>query len=277
MKIGFIGAGKVGFSLGKYFLLNGIIVKGYYSRNKEDAYLASKFTSLECYDNLNDLIKVCDTLFLTTNDDELGNIINELLKLNIKDKIIIHTSGAASSLDLGHLNEDNYCYSLHPIYAFCDKYESYKGLKNASFTLEGNSLYLSEIKDMITGMGNNCAIIDTKNKPIYHASCVMMSNLVNSLIDVSYSELNRIGITDMSLFQTLIINNITNVINKGPIDALTGPVKRNDVNTIKKHIQVLSDEAKECYLPLTKHLSKVVNSSEINNLIEGVNKNEKNN
>ena len=33
MRIGFIGAGKVGFSLGKYFLLNEYEISGYFNRN----------------------------------------------------------------------------------------------------------------------------------------------------------------------------------------------------------------------------------------------------
>ncbi|MGN1313669.1 MAG: hypothetical protein ACI4VG_01490 [Lachnospiraceae bacterium] len=33
MRIGFIGAGKVGFSLGRYFGENDVCVSGYYSRN----------------------------------------------------------------------------------------------------------------------------------------------------------------------------------------------------------------------------------------------------
>ena len=33
MKIGFVGAGKVGFTLGKYFQSKGISVVGYFSKN----------------------------------------------------------------------------------------------------------------------------------------------------------------------------------------------------------------------------------------------------
>ena len=35
MQIGFIGAGKVGFSLGRYFAENGLTVSGYYSRDSQ--------------------------------------------------------------------------------------------------------------------------------------------------------------------------------------------------------------------------------------------------
>jgi predicted dinucleotide-binding enzyme len=44
MKIGFIGAGKVGFSLGKYFCEHGLDVIGYFSRNPQSALQAAEFT-----------------------------------------------------------------------------------------------------------------------------------------------------------------------------------------------------------------------------------------
>ena len=44
MRIGFIGAGKVGFTLGKYFAVNGLDVAGYYSRNYKSAEEAAAFT-----------------------------------------------------------------------------------------------------------------------------------------------------------------------------------------------------------------------------------------
>ena len=45
MKTGFIGAGKVGFSLGKLFAENGIQVTGYFSRQAESASEAAAFTN----------------------------------------------------------------------------------------------------------------------------------------------------------------------------------------------------------------------------------------
>ena len=45
MRIGFIGAGKVGCTLGKYFRENGIPVSGYYNRTSEHAKEAAEFVN----------------------------------------------------------------------------------------------------------------------------------------------------------------------------------------------------------------------------------------
>ena len=63
MKIGFIGAGKVGFSLGKYFAENGQNVCGYYSEFEHDAVEAAEFTNSKEYKEINDLIADSDVFF----------------------------------------------------------------------------------------------------------------------------------------------------------------------------------------------------------------------
>ena len=50
MKIGFVGAGKVGFTLGKYFQSKGISVVGYFSKNIASAKEASSFTNTSCFE-----------------------------------------------------------------------------------------------------------------------------------------------------------------------------------------------------------------------------------
>ena len=52
MKIGFIGAGKVGFSFGKYFTINNIPVSGYYSRNIDTAIEAANFTNTNYFKSI---------------------------------------------------------------------------------------------------------------------------------------------------------------------------------------------------------------------------------
>ena len=109
MKIGFIGAGNVGFSLAKYLNDKYKSVVGIYSKDLEDSKSLALFSVSEYYKNLIDLINDCDTLFLTVNDDALDIVVDELYKLNTKNKILIHTSGSISSDVFKNLKDDNYC------------------------------------------------------------------------------------------------------------------------------------------------------------------------
>lgn len=65
MKIGFIGAGKVGFSMGKYLKDKGINVTGYYSRNENSSLEASLFTNTNQYKELKNLVEESDTIVIS--------------------------------------------------------------------------------------------------------------------------------------------------------------------------------------------------------------------
>ena len=89
MKIGFIGAGKVGFSLGKYFTEKGINLSGYYSREPASSKDAAEFTSSSHYLVVSELIRDSDVIFLTVPDAELYSatmnvIIADRMQINKK-------------------------------------------------------------------------------------------------------------------------------------------------------------------------------------------------
>ena len=121
MKAGFIGAGKVGFSLGKYLAKNGIDVTGYYSRSADSAIKASEFTGTRYYKDLTDIIEDSDTLFITAPDGAITEVWEYIRNLPIKNKNICHCSGSISSAAFFDAEKKGaFRYSIHPLYAFSD-------------------------------------------------------------------------------------------------------------------------------------------------------------
>ena len=106
MKIGFIGAGKVGFSLGKYFVSNGIFVTGYYSMSPKSAKSAAEFTNSRMYNSLTDILKDSDTLFITVPDDAIGTVWEYMKNLDVKNKKICHCSGILKGFLSDNKEED---------------------------------------------------------------------------------------------------------------------------------------------------------------------------
>lgn len=92
MKAGFIGAGKVGFSLGKYLAEGGVPVAGYYSRSKSSAEEAAAFTGSRYYEALADIVDDSDTLFVTVPDGIIGEIWDDMRGLQVKGKKICHAA-----------------------------------------------------------------------------------------------------------------------------------------------------------------------------------------
>ena len=72
MRIGFIGAGKVGFTLGKFFTEHHIPISGFYSRSADSADAAAKFTNSKHFDDLSALLSDSDAVFITVPDGVMG-------------------------------------------------------------------------------------------------------------------------------------------------------------------------------------------------------------
>ncbi|MCD8148440.1 MAG: NAD(P)-binding domain-containing protein, partial [Clostridiales bacterium] len=93
MNIGFIGAGKVGFSMGKYLTERGMRVTGYYSRSPQSSLEAARFTDTGQYFDLRRLAEDSDAIFLTVPDGVIPAVWDELKVLPIQNKMILHCSG----------------------------------------------------------------------------------------------------------------------------------------------------------------------------------------
>ena len=99
MKTGFIGAGKVGCSLGKLLTTRGMTVTGYCDRNTHFAEEAAQFTNTEAFAKAEDIIRESDVLFITVPDGLITEVFEEIRTLPIEGKYICHCSGSISSRD----------------------------------------------------------------------------------------------------------------------------------------------------------------------------------
>ncbi len=266
MKIGFIGAGRVGFTLGKYLKINGQSVTGYFSRDPNHAKEAAEFTDTLYYNDVSKLILDSDVLFLTVSDNAIATVFEELKQYDLSGKllngkILCHTSGAMSSevfTDSKKLGI--YGYSIHPIYSFSDKLESYKKLNTAFVTLEGDEKYLSFFENLFSGCGNKTAVIKKETKSKYHAAAVFASNFCCGIIEEAVKLLSECGFKREEAFEALkglFIGQSSNIETYGYVKALTGPIDRNDTQTVEKHLAVLEGEDRLLYSLLAKRVIDV--------------------
>lgn len=261
MNIGFIGAGKVGFSLGKYLSVNGIGLSGYYSRNLNSAEEAAEFTGSKAFSTPGELIRESTVIFITVPDGAITDVFNNIRELGISGKLICHCSGALSAgeafTDIASTGA--YGLSVHPLFPVSSKYDSYKELGNAFFCLEGDRA--DEWRDILTSFGNHVRIIDGSVKVRYHTACAISSNLVCALAAESVSLLKECGFTADEALQALrplAMSNMSKVFEAGPVSALTGPVERNDVSTVSKHLKCFgTDEERELYTAVSRKLTEV--------------------
>ncbi len=255
MKIGFIGAGKAGCSLGKYFASRSsqadVRITGYYSIISEETRWVAQFTASDCFQTAEEVIAASDTIVISTPDGAVKKVWEALNKENVKGRIFCHLSGSLSSDVFSGIEElGGYPISIHPLFAFSDRESVYQQLNQVSFTLEGHPYAVAQWKDTLSALGNASLVIDKAVKPKYHAAASILSNHVIAVLGAGYRLLEECGFSGeeaRSFTSVLVRDNVEHVIREGCVKALTGPIERADEDSVKKHLSVLNTGQREIY------------------------------
>ncbi len=262
MKVGFIGAGKVGTTLGKYLREQNISVAGYYSRTIDSAATAAEFTGTKVYQTTEALTEASDTLFIATPDGEIAKVWDCIAGLELSGKIIGHFSGSLSSHVFSGIEKTGAAgISIHPMYAFGDKFTAYQNFSTAFLVMEGEKEAVRVMKELFgERLRHRILTIRAGDKLKYHAAAAISSNLMIALFETSLRLLADCGFSEedsKELLTPLVENNIHTMLEKGTAEALTGPVERGDVETVKKHLEVTDSQTARIYKLLSEVLVQI--------------------
>lgn len=245
---GFIGAGKVGTTLGKYFNSNKFPIIGYVSKSYSSAEQSAEITNSTAYKELDKMVKLSKYIIITTPDDKIKDVVNNLLLLDIKwdEKTFCHTSGTYSSTILEPLYlKGSTTVSLHPMLSFADIDNSLKMLPHTPLTLEGQGNNLKDFIDTLELIKLNITRIEPNQKILYHTGACIVSNYLVTLMNTGIEIFKKIGFTQdvsLELIEPLVKGTINNIFSKGPENSLTGPISRGDIDTIKTHLETLDNQ-----------------------------------
>ena len=232
-------------------------------RSYKSAKEAADFTGSRAFEHFEELIPLCDTVFITVPDGQIKPVWNEILAsdIDLQDKNIVHCSGALSSdVFAGREERGAFGYSVHPLFAVPSKTETYQELHKSFFAIEGDSEHLTEMVALIADEGNVVQVIDAAGKVRYHAAAVLASNQVIALYQRACDELVRCGFTPENAEKALaplFLGNAEHVAQDGVIASLTGPAERGDTATIQKHLDCLDGSTREVYALLNDTLLEI--------------------
>lgn len=258
MKIGIIGAGKVGISLGYVLRSNGNHVVGISDINAHALDAAREFMggdTLYTHDNT-ELVDVCDIIAIAIQDRLIGEAARSIADKadDLAGKFFFHTSGADSSRVLLPLEQKGaHIGSLHPLQTFPDIESAINVLPDTSIFIEGDDKARDVLRFVGENLGAKVYVVAAEDKVYYHLAAVFVCNLLSALMQAGTGIMERIDI-DFDPFIPIIRATMNNIETKGPLAALTGPIVRGDDKTILSHLAAMSDMSlhKEIYLALSK-------------------------
>ena len=248
-KIVIIGSGNLATHLSLALFKIGHQITQVYSRQIDNAQaLALKF-NCKAISNLNDLDEHADLYIIAVSDCAISKIIE---KVNFASKKVVHTAGS-ESLSVFKGNIENYGV-FYPLQTFSKIREI--NFSNVPICIEANNeefkLFLNKLAKQIS---NNIWNIDSETRKILHLSGILVNNFVNHLYFLAEDILKEKDIP-FKILQELIKETEAKATDIGPEHAQTGPAKRNDLETQKKHLDLLSSKPnlKQIYELISKDI-----------------------
>jgi hypothetical protein len=180
------------------------------------------------------LIRSASHIFLLVSDQALSMVYETVQTLLTNQKangLILHSSAATSIPG---------AITLHPLMTFGPELYSLEVYQSIPLTLfkEETSDFESELLPLFQILKNPVQTLDTADRARYHVSCVMMANYPQILWEAALS-VSKNAHLPRSSFAPILKQSLQNYLKLGE-QALTGPLLRNDQNTLTKHLETLA-------------------------------------
>ncbi len=245
-RIGFIGLGRVGLALAKAWKAQGYTISAVYRRSRAPLVeIARQLAARAAVDPL-EVVQGADLIFLAVPDDAILVVAEQLKAGALVDKGIVHLSGAQSSSLLGDLERVGALVgALHPAMAFAPSSDLKPVWQEVVFVLDTPSPLLSRwLGAAVAALDAQMMAIRPEDKVLYHLALVLASNYTVTLYALAQHLLGEIGIEQAVAKQALdalLASVVRNLKAMPPEQALTGPLARGDIGTVRRHLAVLAD------------------------------------
>jgi len=246
-----VGCGRVGMALARHLAMKGYRPVGFASRSLESARKAAEaagFGGAISSDPL-EVIVNADIIMITTPDHAIRGVAERIAaRVVLKSgTVVLHCSGALSSAELASLKSTGAVIgSMHPLQSFAAEQMNVNPFAGIMMGIEGEPAAVECARRMAQDLGAIPFGIDTEGKVLYHASAVVASNYLVTLMNMAIQLLLASGVRSANMFgilKPLIEGTLVNIENAGIPLALTGPIARGDVAVVRSHVSELVDKA----------------------------------
>lgn len=246
--LGFVGTGKVGQTLARLWQARGFHIGAVASRGQASAAALAHSVGASVVP-LQEIAAHADLILLTVPDDAIARVASALAAQNdLSGRGFLHTSGAHDSALLRPLAARGaWVGSLHPAFPFADVELALRTLPGSTFALEvADAPLVAWARELVTALDGQLLVLSAQTKPLYHAALVLASNYTVTLYAQAQALLLGLGAQPevaSAALNALVAGTAQNLQQQGIPDALTGPLVRGDLGTIRAHLRALSREA----------------------------------
>lgn len=245
ISISIIGAGNVATHLYNIFSKTKTVsIIQWYSR---DISKISSFQNKVSITDQLDQLKEADLYVIAVSDDAISDLSEAL---PFENRLVAHTSGSVSIYELDKKNRRGVFYPLQTFSKEADI-----DFKNVPICIEtiGKKDY-PLLQSLAEAIGSEYYKVNSNQRKALHLAAVFVNNFTNQMYRIAHEITESEGV-EFDVLKPLILETAKKVQNLSPYMAQTGPAKRNDKKTIKRHLnQLENEEHKAIYMLLTESI-----------------------
>lgn len=190
-----------------------------------------------------------DIYIIAVSDSAIAEVSSNL---PFKNRFVVHTSGG---VPLEELDSKNRRGVFYPLQTFTKDKEVDFSKIPICLESEVDDDYTT-LEDLAEAIGAKHYLISSNQRKSLHVAAVFVNNFTNHLYQIG-KEICAEHQLPFEILKPLITETAEKVQHLSPLEAQTGPAKRNDQNTIQAHLALLTNNMqKEIYKILTQSIQQ---------------------
>ena len=158
-----------------------------------------------------------------------------------RELAIVHVSGALG-LDVLDALSGNAVGSFHPLQSFPAPREP-SAFRGITVAVDASTRALERrLARLARDLGARPRHVGDAERVLYHAAAVYVSNYTDVVFAEGVRLLTEIGWSEadaVAALMPLAEGALSNIRGRGPVGALTGPIRRGDAETVERHLKAL--------------------------------------
>lgn len=246
LRIGVVGAGRVGAVLAAALRRAGHRIVAAAGESDASRHRIADLLPGVAHAKPSDVARASDVLLLTVPDDMLDNVVNVLAASGAlrPGQYVVHTSGrhGLAVLDAARAVGAR-VVALHPAMTFTGTAVDLDRLAGCVFGLTAGAEERALAEALVADLGGRSMWVPEEMRTLYHAGLAHGANHLVTLVSEAMEMLAAAGADDPAgTLRPLLTAALDNALAQGDA-ALTGPIVRGDLGTVRAHLADLAANA----------------------------------
>jgi len=247
-QIAIAGSGPMAQALGRLLHDRGAHIVAVGSRSTTRAARAAAFIGRGVRPvPYRELPALAPNLLIAVTDAAIPDVARLLAEHDGTGSVAVHTCGTHGPEALDVMRAHGFaCGVMHPLQTVPTAEQGVAALAGIPFGISGDPLAIEWAESMVALLDGVPLHVTSERLAMYHAAAVLAGNGAFALVETAVRLLHQAGIERSRASEAvapLCRRSLENALTLGS-QALTGPVARGDVETVKAHVHALAGDTR---------------------------------